>query len=252
MDAQHATGRNRLLVGIAAVVVALAGGFAVVQLVTGDEAQEATTTSVDTTSPASTTSSSTAGRSTTTTFAPTADASPAVFPDVMASRRFDAPGAVAHAFATEVLGFVEPIVSDFARGDSRSGEVEIRASGAGDPTTLAIRQLEDDAWYVIGAAVPTIRLDSPAPGATLSSPLAIEGAAAAFEGLVNVRLVADGASDPIATTIVTAGGEGLLRGFSADLEFEVPEGAEHGALILYEASAEDGSTIAATVLRVHF
>lgn len=250
MDAERAPTRNRLPIAILIVAALVVAGFVALQLVGDGEDEPRVVPADSTTSTTATTSS--AGESTTTTFAPTADPSPAVFPDVMTSRRFDDPGAVAFAFATEILGFVEPIVSDFAQGDSRSGEVELRASGVGEPTTLFVRQLEDDSWYVLGASVATIRLDAPAHGATVSSPLTLEGAAAAFEGLVNVRLLVDGSTDPIATTIVTGRGDGVLGDFSGTLEFEIPDGAEHGMLVLYEASAEDGSTIAATVIRVHF
>jgi hypothetical protein len=40
--------------------------------------------------------------------------------------------------------------------------------------------------------------------------------------------------------------------FSGELAFDLPADAQHGVLVLLEPSAEDGSTIAATVIRVHF
>jgi hypothetical protein len=151
-----------------------------------------------------------------------------------------------------MLGFVDPIVGDFAQGDTRSGEVEVRSFAQGKPTTVLVRQLEDDTWFVLGASVESIRLDTPEAGAPISSPEQLTGAASAFEGTVDVRLFVDGVTDPIAETFVTGRGDGVLGDFTGELTFDLPAGAQHGALVLSEASAEDGSTVAATVIRVHF
>lgn len=251
MDAQHATGRNRLLIGIAAAAAAVAAVVGVLVLAADDDERLDTAISSNGTS--------SVGASTTTTEAPatigsaTVDPTTAVFPDPTTSRRFDDPDSVAFAFTSEVLGFRTPVVGDFVPGDSRSGEVVVRAFATQPhPTTVLVRQLEDDTWFVIGAVTESIRLDVPEQGTTIASPQPLEGAASAFEGTVDVRLFVDGVLEPIATTFVTGGGTEELGDFTGELEFEVPDGVDHGVLILYEASAEDGSTLAATVIRVHF
>jgi len=249
MDTQHATNRNRLLLALGSAAAAVAVVVGVLAL-SDDDPSTIDTADTTTTSTDSTTSTS---ESTTTSAVPAGvDPGPAVFPDPTTSRRFDEPAAVAHAFATDLLGFRDPLVSDFMQGDSRSGEVEVRAFPQGNPTTVLVRQLEDDTWFVIGAVVESIRLDTPEQGDTISSPQALEGAAFAFEGTVNVRLFVDGVAEPIAETFVTGRGDGELGDFTGELTFDLPAGAERGVLVLSEASAEDGSTIAATVIRVHF
>jgi hypothetical protein len=253
MDAQRDSNRNRnqILVGIAAAIVIVAVVAAV--LASRDDGDSTVDTAATTTTGPTTTGDVTTTISTTTTGpATTVDPASVVFPDPTTSRRFDDPEALVQAFATDVLGFDEPIVGDLAQGDSRSGEIELRAFAEGNPTTVMARQMEDDTWFVLGAAAESIRLDAPEAGATITSPEPLSGAALAFEGTVNVRLFVDGSPEPIAETVVTGRGDGELGDFTGELTFEAPEGATDGVLILSEASAEDVSTIAATVVRVHF
>lgn len=250
MDTQRDTNRNRLLLAIGSAAAAVAAVVGVLAL-TDDDERTIDTADTTTTVPESTTT--TAPSTTTTTTAPgLTDPRPAVFPDPTTSRRFDDPMALAAAFATDLLGFRDPLVGDFMQGDSRSGEVEVRGFAQGNPTVVLVRQLDDDTWFVIGAVVESIRLDTPEQGATIASPQALEGAASAFEGTVNVRLFVDGVAESIAETFVTGRGDGELGDFTGELAFDLPPGAQHGVLVLSEASAEDGSTIAATVIRVHF
>ena len=63
---------------------------------------------------------------------------------------------------------------------------------------------------------------------------------------------ADGSNAPIGATNVLGRGDGVLGDFEGELAFTVPEGATHGVLVLSEASAEDGTTVAATAIRVRF
>lgn len=248
MEAQRTTNRNRVLLGIGSVAAVLAVIVGVLALSDDDETIDAADTTTSTTDTTTTT------EATSTTLAPPSEVNPetAVFPDPMTSRRFESPEALTLAFATDFLGFREPIVGDFAQGDSRSGEIEVRAFEQGNPTTVLVRLLEDDTWFVIGAVTESIRLDVPEPGATITSPQPLEGAAYAFEGTVSVRLHVDGVVEPIAETFVTGRGDGVLGDFSGELTFDPPSTSEYGVLVLFEASAEDGSTVAATVTRVRF
>lgn len=254
MESGQDRNRNRWLIGVGSAAAVVALVVAAVTLMRDDDAQVDTagTTTSSTTTPTTSSSTTTTTTGTTTTFSPTVDPSSTVFPDPLTSRRFDAPQALVTAFATELLGFRDPQVGELQQGDNRSGEIELRAFEEGAPTTVLIRQMEDDTWFVLGAIVDSIRLDSPGPGATIASPLPLSGAAAAFEGTVIVTLYADGTAEPIGETFVTGRGDGELGDFEGELEFDVPDGAEHGVLVLHEASAQDDRTIAATVIRVHF
>ncbi|HUS60624.1 MAG TPA: Gmad2 immunoglobulin-like domain-containing protein [Acidimicrobiales bacterium] len=248
MDAERVTTRNRVLLGIGAAAAAAAVVVAALAIANDDDDSINTVASTTTTTADGTT---TPDDATTTSVAPAVDRSVPVFPDPATSRRFDDPQAVTVAFARDLLGFAEPIVGEFQAGDNRSGEVELRAFAQSTPTIVLVRQLEDDTWFVLGASVESIRLDSPEAGATITSPEALRGAAFAFEGHVGVKLYADGIAEPIAETYVTGRGD-EMGPFAGELTFDVPDGVRDGVLVLFEASAKDGTTIRATVIRVHF
>ncbi|MGQ0434424.1 MAG: Gmad2 immunoglobulin-like domain-containing protein [Microthrixaceae bacterium] len=250
MDAERVTGRNRVLLGIgaaAAVAAVVVGALAIAN----DDDEISTVASTPTTGDDGTTTTPDDGTTTTTSRAPTVDRSVPVFPDPATSRRFDDPQALTVSFARDLLGFSDPIVGEYQAGDNRSGEVELRAFAQSAPTIVIVRQLEDDTWFVLGATVESIRLDAPEAAATISSPEQLRGAAHAFEGHVGARLYADGIAEPIAETYVIGRGD-EMGDFSGELTFEVPNGVDDGVLVLFEASAEDGATIRATVIRVHF
>lgn len=249
MDAEQDSNRKPIVMVVGAVVAvaAIVVGFLVL---TSDD-DEVDTSSTTTTGETTTTETTTTSQETTTTaFAPTVDPSVPIFPDPGTSQRFDDPVAVATAWVNDVVGFSDPIVGSFQPGDSRSGEVEVRGFAEGAPTVVLVRQLEDDTWFVIGATTDSIRVTEPEGGAPISSPQALVGAAYAFEGVVNVRLYADGDNEPIAESIVMGRGDGVLGDFSDTIEFDAPAGAEFGVLIFSEASGEDGSAVYATAFRV--
>ena len=142
------------------------------------------------------------------------------------------------------------MIGEFQQGDARSGEIEIRAFADGAPTVVVLRQLEDDAWYVIGVSTDSIRLTTPAIGDTLTSPQPLEGQAYAYEGNVLVRLYADGVQEPIGETNVTGRGDGVLGDFTGEIEFTNDTGATHGVLLLISPSGEDGGAVEASAIRV--
>ena len=250
MDAQRSDNRKRVMLGLGAAAAVVAIVLAALVVADDDDdpvtSEGPTTTESTTTSEPTTTSESTTS---TTTFQ-SVDPDVTVFPDPTGSQRFDDPQSVARAFATDLVGFREPIVGDFQQGDSRSGEVEVRSFAAGAPTVVIVRQLEDDHWYVLGATTDSIQLSTPAPGATISSPQELQGQAYAFEGTVHVRLFVDGVQEPIAETFVTGRGDGVLGPFSGDLTFANESDATHGVLVLNGASGEDGSATDAAAIRV--
>jgi hypothetical protein len=198
----------------------------------------------------SSSSSTTATAASTSSTAASVDTSTAVFPSATSTERFDTPTDAAEAFAVDYLGFVDPVVGEFQSGDAKSGEVPIRPTANGPQTTVLVRQLEGDSWWVLGAATADISVDAPETGARVSAPLSVTGRALAFEGTVQVQLRADDVTDPIATTVVTGGGD-VARPFDGTLTFDAPSAA-NGALVLYTTGAEDGRVWQATVLRVTF
>lgn len=254
MESERHDSRNRWLIGVgaAAAVVALVVGAVVLSSDDDPQVDTAGTPSTTTTSSTTTSTTTAEATTTTTTAVTTVDPETTVFPDPLTSRRFESPEPLVHAFATELLGYSSPVLGELQQGDARSGEIDLRPRPDGAVTTVLVRQMEDSTWFVLGAVADSIQLTTPAPGATITSPTALAGAASAFEGTVDVRLYADGTADPIGQTFVTGRGDGELGDFAGELSFEVPAGAEHGVLVLSEASGEDGSTVAATVIRVHF
>ncbi len=253
MTAKRDDDRTRWTIGLgsAAAIIAIVVGVVVLTSGDGDDTSVVADSSTTSTTALEETTTTEASETTTTTtaFASVDPATP-VFPDPATSRRFDSPEAVAQAFATDLVGFEAPILGDFQQGDTRSGEIEVRAFAEGAPTVVAVRQLEDDTWFVIAASTESIELAVPAFGEPLSSPQALEGRAHAFEGTVNVRLFADGTSEPIAETFVTGRGDGVLGDFTGELTFTAPAGATHGVLVLSSGGGESGAPIAALVVRV--
>jgi hypothetical protein len=217
-----------------------------------DDDGSATTTST----PASTTStaSSTTTAVTTTTLAPLSptDRAFVVWPDPDGSVRYDDPVEAATAFAVELVGFADPSVGPFMQGDSRSGEVEIRANETGPVTTVLVRQYgPDDSWWVLGSGTADIEIDDPAPQSAIDDPLQVSGRARAFEGTVQVGVVADGSTELLGSGFVTGSGGTELGPFEGSIPFETPaEG--WGAVIFFTTSAEDGRVWQAATVRVGF
>lgn len=249
MHAQQDDSRKRVLIGLGAVAVVIAVVVGAVVL-TRDDDEPVATEDTTTTTEAPTTTTTTEDTTTTTAVFQTVDPDLPVYPDPTTSQRFEDPVALATSFARDFVGFTDPVVGEYAAGDSRSGEIEVRAFAGGAPTTVLVRQLEDDTWFVIGAVTDSIRLATPESGALISSPQPLVGMAYAFEGTVIVQLYVDGTQEPIAETFVTGRGDGVLGDFSGELTFTDTTGATHGVLMLTSNSGEDGAPIEASVIRV--
>lgn len=269
LDDETAPRRWPLLVGL---VVVAGGLLAALFLFDGDDAgaptatsqpaatttpatDPAATTEPATTSPASTEPAPTAAPTT----GPAATDAPdpgqpesAMWPWAVTGTRFDEPTGAAASFATDFLGFTDPVVGEFLAGDARSGEVEIRPRSDGEVTVVFVRQAgDDDSWWVLGSAAEGITVDEPEQGEVVSSPLTVSGTARAFEGTVDVQLRADGNGEPIANSFVTGGAGPELEPFEGSVEFTSP-GDIGGALVLRSMSPEDGSVVEASAVRIDF
>jgi germination protein M len=90
--------------------------------------------------------------------------------------------------------------------------------------------------------LPAILLESPAPGATVSSPVTIRGTANTFEATFMVELRPEQGT-PLYKDFVTAtSGNGARGTFEKTIEFAVDR-ERAGTLVVYESSAEDGSVV---------
>lgn len=247
MDAERQVTRSRWIAGIASAAAVAAIVVAAVALSADDDPE------VDTIAPPTTeeTTTTTADTTTTTVALPVVDPALAIFPDPATSRRFDDPVALVTAFVDDMVGMTAPVVGEFRQGDNRSGEVEVRGFAQGAPTTVFVRQLEDDTWFVIGAATDSIQPAQPTAGATVTSPITLTGAAYAFEGHVGLRLYADGTVDPIATGFVTGRGDGVLGDYEGELAYAATSGT-YGVLLYTSEGGEDGAPMEFVAVRLRF
>ena len=190
--------------------------------------------------------------STTSTSPPTAQPSTAVWPFASTTLRYASPVAAARGFALTYLGFSNPVVGPFQQGDSRSGEIEVRASPGGVVTTVLVRMLAPgDTWWVLGSVASTLELHSPAALSTISSPVTLTGQSTAFEATINLELRQDGTLTPLATTTTQGGSNGEMGPFTATMTFPPPT-AGAGAIVVRTISAKDGATEAASTVRIAY
>lgn len=212
------------------------------------------TTATPTTEPsttAPTTEPSTSAPTTATTAPEPVDTSTAVFPGQSSGIRYDDPVDAARGFAVDFVGFTDPLVGEFARGDARSGEVQVRPTARGPATTVFVRQLgTDGTWWVLGSVTANIAIDNPGSGDVIASPVAVSGNALAWEGVVDVEIRQDGSRQPLGTGVVTGGGD-TMRPFAGEIGYSTPT-ADRGAVLFVSHSAMDGRVWQATVVRVSF
>lgn len=235
--------RNGRLIATAALVLVIVAGV-VVLVAGGDDDNDVRVSATTTTSTV---------ESTTTTAPAPADLTAAVWPWASSSTRYSDPVAAATGFATDFVGFVDPVVGEFRAGDGRSGEVDVRMKANLVPTTVLVRQLgSDGTWWVIGASTPNIQVEAPTAGQVVASPIAVRGTSTAFEGTVAVDIREDGNPNPISVNgYVTGGANGEFGPFDETVTFSAPT-VPYGAVVFSTSSAETGQVFEATVIRVAF
>ena len=267
------SGRFRIVaLAVIALIVVAIGAFLLVDDGDDDEASVASSSSAAATSP--TTQPATSEPPPTeppatappteppATAAPTTDTATTTVPDdptrmaiwpwTESDVRFGDPVAAAESYATEFLGFDEPVIGEFLAGDSRSGEVEIMPGTIGPTTVVLVRQLtDDDSWWILGSAAENIVLDEPEAGTIVESPLPLVGQARAFEGTVEVEIRADADAEPIEVGFVTGSGGPEPGPFDDAIEFVSP-GPGGGSLVLISRSPEDDSVLEAGSIRIFF
>lgn len=250
-----------ILLGALAAVLAVV--LIVVALDDDDEdvATESTTTSeVEDTSTTEAEETTTTEATTTTEDAPDttepagisdAEATTIAWPDPEGSTTYDEPLDATASFAEDVLGFDDPVYGEFQAGDSRSGEVEVRATTDGPVTTVGVRRMSDDNWYVLFAASSEVELSEPTAGSAIDHPLAVAGQARAFEGQVRVAVFERGDTEPLGEGFVTAGSGEALEAFDGQIDWENPGGG-WGVVVATTEGGPDGTTWAATAVPVGF
>ncbi|MGE3834980.1 MAG: Gmad2 immunoglobulin-like domain-containing protein [Acidimicrobiia bacterium] len=237
---------RRSWIAVVAVVVLLAVGAGTAWLTTSDD-DDAGGGPGGPASPGSTTTTLPRGVT-------PLDTTAVVWPTAASGERFTDPAAAARSFATDYLGFAEPVVGPFRRGADGTGDLEVRSrANAPTPTVVELRRLEpDDDWWVVGATTANIELEEPEPIDAIASPVSLRGRSTAFEGTVQVEVRADDRSEPLARSFVTGGATAELGPFAGEIAFESPGDAANGAIVLAIHSAENGRLAEATVVRVRF
>lgn len=205
------------------------------------------------TKPTSTSTTTTSSNTATTTEPSMVPTDTAVWPFVAGTTRYADPVKAATDFAVTYLGFVKPVVGPFVAGDSRSGEVDIRATKlATATTTVMVRKLAPgETWWVLGASTPHLQLRSPVWDAPITSPVTVAGRSTAFEATVNVEIRQDGSLTPIGTDFVMGGSNGTMGPFSKAVTFTRPT-AKRGAIVFKMPSTDGAGTLEAGVIRVRF
>lgn len=251
MSEPTSPGRNRnwILGSVAAVVVVLLVALGVV-LARDDD--DDTDVAADTTTSSTTAETSTTVAESTTTstaaqpFEPEVDPFAVAYPSPRTSQRFESPDAAARAYATEVLGFTELVLGEFLQGDSRSGEFAITDREGNPTTTLFVRQMEDDTWYVLGSEATDVTVEKPEAGDAIASPFETAGLALAFEGTVDVLVRTQDDPMPLGEGFVTGSGVPPAGMFVGEITFTPPSAETPGILVYRTLSAEDGHVLQAT------
>lgn len=205
-----------------------------------------TTTTEATTTTTEATTTTTEATTTTQPFVSDVDPYAVAFPDPTTSRRFEDPEPAAQAYATEVLGFTDLEMGEFLAGDSRSGEIEISDRPDGPVTVVMLRLMDDDTWFVLGSSSGDITVEEPAAGDSLSSPFETSGTALAFEGTVQVVVLALGQDEPLGEGFVTGSGSPPAGPFEGEISFTAPAEDTPGVVVYFTGSGEDGHVQQAT------
>ena len=99
---------------------------------------------------------------------------------------------------------------------------------------------DDEPDRATGEGEAAIVIETPKPGANVTSPVTVAGTASVFEGTVQIRIIGEDGEE-IVSTFTTAGEGAPGRGeFSKRISFRVPE-AQEALIEAYEADVATGS-----------
>lgn len=168
---------------------------------------------------------------------------PVIWPRPSSEVRFDDPVAAARSFALYYAQFDDPVIGEFRQGDSRSGEVPVRPRANAPETTVLVRQLQGNDWFVIASVTANITLEQPSTGSTIGCPMATSGRALAFEGTVQVRVDAyqpDGDRVEVGRSFVTGSGSPPPGPFAKEIACTPPSGVEDIGIVRLWTEDESG------------
>ena len=227
--------RRRAIVAGAGIAAAVAVAVAVPRLTDEGRIDTIDSPRPTTTVEPPTTTAPPPGTSSTTGPPSIVDADQVLWPDPAGELTTDPLDAV-RGFLDQQLDIADPPLSQLRETEPGVGEVDVHARGeAGQPldrvaSTVTLRRLDGEHWFVTAALSPDVEVDSPEPLATVSSPVAVSGRARGFEGTVNARVLDrfDGGGVESDSAVGT-GGSDSLEPFSAEVSF-VATGTQRGVL----------------------
>jgi Immunoglobulin-like domain of bacterial spore germination len=259
------TARHRRRALLAGTGIAAAAVVAVAALRLGDDGRVRTvdepgpsTTAVE--PPSTTTAPTTPGSSSTTVVPapPVANLDQAMWPDPAGSARFADPVEAARSFVEGFFGIADAPLSEFRAGEPGAGEIDVFSRNEDGQvservaTTLSLRQLDGEHWWVTAATSDSVRIESPQPLADVASPVSVDGRASGFEGTVIVRLRdRSGSYGELGEDFATAGSGETLEPFSVDVAFDQPT-ASHAVLVASTESGIRGTLADVTAFPVRF
>jgi Immunoglobulin-like domain of bacterial spore germination len=174
--------------------------------------------------------------STTVPAPPGVDADQVLWPDPAGELTTDPLDAV-RGFLGQQLDISDPPLSKFRETEPGVGVVDVHARGETGPrldrvaSTVTVRRLDGEHWFVTGAVSDDLEVDTPEPLDTVSSPFTVSGRARGFEGTVNVRVLDRFDGGGVESDLATGSGGGgeSLEPFSAEVSF-VATGTQRGVL----------------------
>jgi hypothetical protein len=237
--------RRRAILAGAGIAAALAVAFAVPRF--GDEGKVTVSNEPQpTTTPGPPSTTTAPDQSTTSAPEPSAvDPDQVLWPDPAGELTTDPLDAV-RGFLGQ-LGISDGPLSPFRETEPDVGEVDVHARGEAGQTldrvasTMIVRRLDGEHWFVTGTTSGDVQIDTPDPQATVSSPFTVSGRARGFEGTVNARVLDrfGGGGVDSSPAVGTAVGQGL-EAFSVDVSF-VATGTERGVLYVHtDSGVENG------------
>lgn len=188
---------------------------------------------------------------------PEADLDQAMWPDPAGSDRYADPVDAARSFVDGFLGVAAPPLSEFRAGEPGAGEIDVFSRNENGQaservaTTLSLRQLDGENWWVTAAASDSVQIESPQPLAGVSAPLPVSGRGRGFEGTVIVGVRdRSGSYGKLGEAPANAGSGETLEPFSVDVAFDRPTSSYAILVATSDTGIADGLDVTAFPVRV--
>ena len=264
--------RRAVLGGAAGALVLMATAVAVTRFVDDDSQTlvlsggPSTTATISTAgAPSATTAASPEAPAPTTT--PTATAVPAipsasVFDQVIwpgpGQPVFDDAVSAARSFVEEFVGRDDPPLGEFRATGPDLGAVDVYGRTESREVHDRVRstinlQRFDGHWFVTGAVAGEVRIDQPAPGAEVTSPVRVEGRGRGYEGtvVVEVRDAFQPAGENLGQEVTIAGSYEDLVPFNVLVAISAPAGPR-GVILARTDTGLAWGMVAFTAIPVRF